>query len=190
MPNNNKVEFGISNLHVGTYTVDDQGDVTMGTPYHQKGARGFAPEQDNENNVAYADDIAYWSEYTEGPFNGDLTVMLFDDDFKTKFLGYVKTNKGGLGQVKNAVKPKVYIAFEVKGDQQKRRCIFYNCSLGPIGREYNTIEESKEPVNETIPVTCIGDDASGLTKETLKPGDAGYDDLFTNPSAPDLESES
>ena len=189
MPNN-KVEFGISNLHVGTYTVDDQDDVTMGTPYHQKGAVGFAPEQDSENNTAYADDIAYWSEYTEGPFNGDLTVMLFDDDFKTDFLGYVETNKGGLGQVKNAIKPKVYIAFEVKGDQQKRRCIFYNCSLGPIGREYNTIEESKEPVNETIPITCIGDEATGLTMETLKPGDAGYDDLFTNPSAPGLASGS
>lgn len=184
----NKVEFGISNLHVGTYTVDDQNAVTMGKPYHQNGAVGFAPEQDSENNVAYADDISYWSEYTEGPFEGDLTVMLFDPEFKTQFLGYVTTNKGGIGQVKNAVKPSVYIAFEVKGDAEKRRVIFYNCTLGSIGREYNTIEESKEPVNETIPVTCIGDNATGLTMETLKPGDSGYDTLFTAPTAPGLAS--
>ena len=40
----NKVEFGISQLHVGTYTVDNQGVVTLGTPYHQKGAVSFSPE--------------------------------------------------------------------------------------------------------------------------------------------------
>ena len=184
----NKVEFGISNLHVGTYTVADDGTVTMGTPYHQKGAVSFSPEQDSDNNVAYADDIAYWSEYTEGPFEGDLEVMLYDDEFKTQFLGYVTTNKGGLGQVKNATKPNVYIAFEVKGDKEKRRCIFYNCSLGAIKREYNTIEENKEPVTETLGVTCTGDDAFGLTKETLKPGDTGYATLFTEPTAPGLAS--
>ena len=181
----NKVEFGISNLHVGTYTEAD-GAITMGTPYHQKGAVSFEPEQDSEDNVAYADDIAYWSEYTEGTFSGDLTVMIFDDEFKTQFLGYVRTNKGGLGQVKNATKPNTYVAFEVKGDVEKRRVIFYNCSLGAIGRSYETIEESKEPVNETLPITCTGDNISGLNMEVLKPGDAGYDTLFTNPTAPGL----
>lgn len=182
----NKVEFGISNLHVGTYTVADDGTVTMGEPYHQAGAISFAPEQDSNENNAYADNIVYWSEYTEGPFSGDLTTMLFDDDFKTQFLGYVTTNKGGIGQVKNAVKPNVYIAFEIEGDKEKRRAIFYNCSLGAITREYATIEDEKEPANETLPITCVGDNATGLYMESLKPGDTGYATLFTNPTAPGL----
>lgn len=182
----NKVEFGISNLHVGAYNVADDGTVTMGTPYHQAGAISFSPEQDSNENNSYADNIAYWSEYSEGPFSGDLVTMLFDDEFKTQFLGYVTTNKGGIGQVKNAVKKKVYIAFEILGDKEKRRAIFYNCSLGAITREYATVEEEKEPANETLPITCVGDNASGLYKETLKPGDAGYDTLFTNPTAPGL----
>lgn len=182
----NKVEFGISNLHVGTYTVADDGTVTMGEPYHQAGAISFAPEQDSNENNAYADNIVYWSEYTEGPFSGDLTTMLFDDDFKTQFLGYVTTNKGGIGQVKNAVKPNVYIAFEIEGDKEKRRAIFYNCSLGAITREYATIEDEKEPANETLPITCVGDNATGLYMESLKPGDTGYATLFTSPTAPGL----
>ena len=41
----NKVEFGISNLYVGTYSVNTQGAVTMGTPYHQAGAISFSPEE-------------------------------------------------------------------------------------------------------------------------------------------------
>ena len=135
----NKVEFGISNLHVGTYTVDDQGDVTMGAPYHQHGAVGFTPEQDSENNVAYADDISYWSEYTEGPFEGDLTVMLFDDEFKTQFLGYVTTNKGGLGQVKNATKPNVYISLS-RSRATKRNADVYSTTARSVRLEESTTQ--------------------------------------------------
>lgn len=182
----NKVEFGISNLHVGTWTEGENGAVTLGTPYHQKGAVSFSPEQDSENNTFYADDIAYWSEYTDGPFEGDLTVALFDDTFKTQFMGYTQLVDGGLAQVKNAVKPNVYIAFEVKGDAEKRRCIFYNCSLGVITREYATIEDTKEPATEALGITCTGDNNTGAMKATYKPGDTGYDTLFTNPSAPAL----
>jgi len=180
----NKVEFGISNLHIGTYTVDDQGVVTMGTPYHQPGAKSFSPEAQTEQNVFYADNIAYWSGYSGGTLEGDLEVAMFDDAFKTQFLGYVTLTNGGLASVKNATKPNVYIAFQVEGDAESRKVILYNCSLGAITREYATIEESKEPVTETIGVTCIGDNATGVTMAVLKPADTGYATLFTAPTAP------
>ena len=180
----NKVEFGISQLHVGTYTVDDQNAVTLGTPYHQKGAVSFSPEEQSDQNTFYADNIAYWSGYSGGSIEGDLEVAMFDDEFKTQFLGYRTLTNGGLANVKNATKPNVYIAFQVEGDVESRRVILYNCSLGPITREYNTIEESKEPATETIPVTCIGDNATGVTMAVLKPGDTGYATLFTAPTAP------
>lgn len=186
----NKVEFGISQLHVCTYEDDGEGNITLGTPYHQKGAKSFSPEQDSENNVDYADNIDYWSEYTEGPISGDLEVEIFDDDFKIKYLGYRRLTNGGLAAVKNAKKPKVCVFFQVEGDAESRRVAFYNCALGPIGRSYETIGENKEPVTETVPVTCNGDNESGARMAVFKPTDAGYDTLFSNPAAPELESES
>ena len=180
----NKVEFGISELHVGTYTVDDQGAVTLGTPYHQPGAVSFSPEEQSENNTFYADNIAYWSGYSGGTFEGDLEVAKFSDEFKTQFLGYVELANGGLANVKNAVKPNVYIAFQVEGDAESRRVILYNCALGVIGREFATIEENKEPATETLGVTCTGDNATGVTLASFKPTDAGYATLFTAPTAP------
>ena len=182
----NKVEFGISELHVGTYTVSDQNVVTLGTPYAQKGAISFAPEVQEEQNTFYADNIAYWSGYSGGTLEGDLEVAKFDDAFKTQFLGYVTLTNGGLASVKNATKPNVYIAFQVEGDAESRRVILYNCSLGSIGREFNTIEESKEPATETIGVTCTGDNATGVTMASFKPEDTGYATLFTNPTAPEI----
>lgn len=179
----NKVEFGISQLHVGTFS-DEGGTVTLGTPYHQPGAVSFSPEEQSEQNIFYADNTGYWSGYSGGSIEGDLEVALFDDAFKTQFLGYKTLTNGGLANVKNPVKPPVYIAFQVEGDVESRRVILYNCSLGGITREYNTIEESKEPTTETIPVTCTGDNVSGVTMAVLKTGDTGYDTLFTAPTAP------
>ncbi len=179
----NKVLFGISQLHIGTY-VDENGTVTLGTPYHQKGAVSFSPEEQSEQNTFYADNIAYWSGYSGGTIEGDLEVAMFDDEFKTQFLGYRALSDGGLALVKGATKPNVYIAFQVEGDTESRRVILYNCTLGAISREYATIEESKEPQTATIAVTATGDNTTGVTMATYKPGDAGYSTLFTAPTAP------
>lgn len=180
----NKVEFGISNLHVGTYTVNESNVATLGAPYHQKGAVNFSPEENQEQNTFYADNNPYWSGYSGGSIEGDLEVAMFDDAFKTQFLGYRTLTTGGIANVKNATKPNVYIAFQVEGDSESRRVILYNCALGAITREYATIEESKEPATETLALTCSGDNATGVTMAVFKPGDAGYDTLFTAPEAP------
>lgn len=180
----NKVEFGISQLHVGTYTDDGAGNITLGTPYHQKGAVNFAPEENSDQNIFYADNLAYYSTYSGGSVEGDLEVAMFDDAFKTQFLGYVELTDGGIASVKNATKPNVYIAFQVEGDAESRRVILYNASLGAITREYATIEEAKEPTTETIPVTATGVAGNGVTMAVYKPADTGYSTLFTAPTAP------
>lgn len=179
----NKVEFGISNLHVGTYTVSN-GAVTLGTPFHQKGAVSFSPEESSDQNTFYADNISYYATYTGGTIEGDLEVAMFDDEFKTQFLGYKNLTDGGLANVKNATKPNVYIAFQVEGDAESRKVILYNCSLGAITREYATVEDSTEPATEKIPVTCTGVDSNGVTMAVYSPSDDGYDTLFTAPTAP------
>ena len=185
----NKVEFGISQLHVGTYTVNDHGNVTLGTPYHQKGAVSFSPEEQSELTNFYADNIVYWAGYSGGSFEGDLEVAKFDDEFTTQFLGYRRLEDGGLANVKNATKPNVYLAFQVEGDVEARRVIMYNASLGAITREFATIEEEREPATETLAVTVTGDNATGVSMASYKPSDAGYATLFTAPTAPVLESE-
>ena len=180
----NKVEFGISNLYVGTYTVATDGTVTMGSPYHQAGAVSFSPDENSDKTDFYADNVIYWSGYSGGTFEGDLEVAKFDDTFKKNFLGYIEKGDGGLAVVKNATRPNVWIAFQVEGDAESRRCIMYNCSLGGITREYATIEESKEPATETIAVTVAGDNATGISMVSYNQTATGYSTLFTNPPAP------
>lgn len=182
----NKVEFGISNLYIGTYTVAADNTVTLGTPYHLPGAVSFSPEEQSEATNFYADNVIYWAGYSGGSFEGDLEVAKFTDEFKTQFLGYVELADGGIANVKNATKPSCYIAFQVEGDAEERRVIMYNVSFGGITREYATIEETKEPTTETIAVTVAGDNGTGISMASYAKTATGYATLFSAPPVPTL----
>ena len=186
----NKVLYGFKDLYIGTYEVDSNGDVTMGSPYHQKGAVGFSPEEQGENYTFFADDSAYFSYYSSGTFEGDLVVARFDDAFKKQFLGYVELDDGGLAQIKNARKPDVYIMFEVQGNEGPERLIYYNGSMGGITREYVTIEDNVEVQTESISIKIDGDAATGISKVGYDETKSGFDTLFTNPPAPTLPAGS
>lgn len=187
VPNSNKVEFGISNLWVGTYS-ESGSTATLGTPYHQAGARSLTLDAETSENKYYADDVVYWSDYSDNGFSGELTCALFSDEFKTTFMGYVELSDGGFAQVKNATKPNTYIMFEGKGDSKHRRFILLNVSLGAISREYSTVEENKEPVEEKIPITVVGSNITGITRVAYTQGATGYSGLCTStaPTAPSL----
>ena len=187
----NKVEFGISNLHVGTYTVGTTGTVTLGTPYHQEGAVSFSPSMEGSENNFYADNIAYWSEFADGNMSGDVVVAKFDTDFKNNFLGYKTTTAGGTAVVKNATKPKVYVMFQVEGDEEPYRCIMYNASLSGITRAYNTIAETKTPDTEKITITVNGDNATGIVMDTIPYStstSSTYATMFTTPPTPGISN--
>lgn len=185
MADNNKVEFGISNLIIGTYT-DTNGTVTLGTPYHQKGAVSLSLEPEGDSNEFYADNMIYWSGFSDNGFSGSLEVARFDTDAKKDFFGYAETAGGGIAAIKGATKPPVYIAFQTEGDAEARRVIIYNVTLSGINREFNTIEDSKEPVTESCDITVVGDNTTGITVASYKPGDSAYSTLFTTPPVPAL----
>nr|DAV68027.1 MAG TPA: tail tube protein [Caudoviricetes sp.] len=184
----NKVEFGISNLHVGTYDVNPStGAVTMGEGIILPGAVSLSLEPEGDSNSFYADDMIFHSDYQDNGFSGTLKVARFTDDFKKKFLGYVETKDGGLASVKGAVKPALWVSFEAKGDKEKRRVLLYNVTLGGISREYETTSDKKEPATESSKITVIGDNATGLTQVVYNPSDTGYANVFTTPAKPELK---
>ena len=184
MADNNKVLFGFSQLHIGTYEVASDGTVTLGAPYHQIGAVGFSPEAQGDEVDFWADNYDFWNDMSVGPRSGDIVVAKYDREFKTQFLGYRETVGGGIAEVINPVKPNVYAAFQVEGDKHGMRVIMYNGTLGNINREFNTMEGTREPVTEALAAKFVGDQGTGIIVDTYYPGDDAYDTLFTNPPVP------
>ena len=82
----NKVEFGLKNVHVGTYTVNETtGVVTMGTPYKLPGAVNLSLDPETEEVKSYADDVIYYADYSDNGFSGSLEMMRFPDEYKLNF---------------------------------------------------------------------------------------------------------
>lgn len=186
----NIIEYGISNLYIGTYTVDNgTGEVTMGKPYHLPGAVSLGLDSDSNENIFYADNIAYWTGYSSTGKSGELEVARFTDEFRQQFLGEIVLDDGGQAEISNPKKPKIYLAFESEGDAQKRRAIFYNGAFGAIKREYKTKEGEVKPDTEKIAISISGDSATGLVKAVYVPDATGYNTLFTNPPKPKLPAD-
>lgn len=181
----NKVEFGISNLHVCTYEVNN-GTVTLGTPLAVPGAVTLTLEPQGDDNTFYADNTAYWSQYSDNGFSGSVTVAMFPDEFKKQFLGYIDLDDGGVAQIKGATKPSVCLMFQSEGDAEQRRGILYNVSLGNINRSYNTVEDAVEVDTEEIDITVVGDNATKIVKVSYDKTSAAYNTLFTTPPTPAL----
>ena len=174
----NKVRFGVENVWVGTYT-DTDGTVTLGEPYHQPGAVKLSVEPETSQDDFYADNKKYYSQYTFSGFTGSIEVAKFDAAFKTQFLGYKELTGGGIGKIKDATKPNVYVMFEASGDAKHRREIIYNVALGEITQEYATTEDKTDVATESIDITCTGDSTTGLCTASFEDGEANYAKVCT-----------
>lgn len=188
MAGNNKVVYGVSNLHFCTYNVGDGGTVTLGTPVKVPGTVNISLDAESEDNTFYADNIVYWSGYSDNGYSGEIENALFPDEFKTQFLNYIALDGGGIAQVKGAKNKAVAMMFQIEGDQQARRGILYNVSLGAISREYATTEDSIEPQTATLPFTVNGDAGTGIIRASYPEGSTVYNTIFETPPVPALPS--
>ena len=180
----NKVIFGLENLHFGTYDTAADGTVTMGAPYHLPGSTRLALDPESEDTTFYADNGVYYKTTNDNGYTGELENANYTDEFKVRFLNWVNLPTGGIAQKKDKENRNVYMVFEIKGDKERRRGILWNVALGMINREYSTTENTKEPVTATLPITVMGDNATGLTRAMFKPTDGDWATIFTNPPAP------
>ena len=182
----NKVLFGVSNLHIGSYSVSTTGVVTLGTPVKIPGTVNINLEPISDNQKFYADNVVYWSGYSDAGYDGEIENALFPDSFKTQFLNYVTLANGGTAQIKGMNSKKVYMMFQAEGDESARRCILYNVALGQITREYSTIEDTAEPATAKLPFNVSGDAGSGIIKAAYGTDSGVYTTMFTTPPVPAL----
>ena len=181
-----KVMYGVSKLHVGEYNVATNGTVTLGTPYELPGTVRIAMNPSSNLETFYADNIAYWSGYSDDGYEGEIENALFDDTFKTRFLNYQNVTGGGIAQVKGKKTPNVYFMFQAETDADSRRAIVYNASFGMIQREYETTEDSTTPATATLPFKVNGDAGTGIVKAVYPKSASVYTTMFTSPPVPTL----
>lgn len=185
MADGNKVRFGLSKVYVGTYE-DNNGAVTLGTPQAVPGAVSLNLDPETAESIFHADNIKYFVRKQSNGYTGDLVMAKFPDSFRTAFMNYVAITGGGIGETKLLKNKTVYIEFQVEGDVQDRRTILYNVELGAITEEHNTVEDEIEVQTESLDITVVGDNTTGLVKSSFEKGDSAYAAFYTTPPTPAL----
>ena len=188
----NKVKFNICNVHYALITVDEDGDVTFGTPVAMPGAVSLSLEPNGEPSNFYADGYAYYTISNNMGYEGDLELAMVPESFRTDVLKESLDDNSVLVESANVETANFALLFEFDGDVKKIRHVLYNCSAARPNIESATNEEEIEVQTETLAITAAPL-ANGYVK--ARTGDSTTDTVYTGwytsvymPTVPDPET--
>ncbi|NQM29342.1 phage tail protein [Streptococcus suis] len=146
---NNKVEFGLENVHWASITEAEDGTITYGTPERLPGANKLELEPQGETMTFNADNIEYFGGDTNLGYTGTATFAKLTEAFLTKVLGEVLEEDGTVSEISNAVTSRFALMFQFEGDKSQTRHVLYYCKASrpkggssTKGSEVNTVELS------------------------------------------------
>lgn len=172
----NKVKFNICNVHYALITVDEDGDVTFGTPVAMPGAVSLSLEPNGEPSNFYADGYAYYTISNNMGYEGDLELAMVPESFRTDVLKESLDDNSVLVESANVETANFALLFEFDGDVKKIRHVLYNCSAARPNIEFATNEEEIEVQTETLAITAAPL-ANGYVK--ARTGDSTTDTVYT-----------
>mgnify|MGYP005750184967 FL=1 len=172
----NKVKFNICNVHYALITVDEDGDVTFGTPVAMPGAVSLSLEPNGEPSNFYADGYAYYTISNNMGYEGDLELAMVPESFRTDVLKESLDDNSVLVESANVETANFALLFEFDGDVKKIRHVLYNCSAARPNIESATNEEEIEVQTETLAITAAPL-ANGYVK--ARTGDSTTDTVCT-----------
>ena len=155
MPNKkNKVKFNICNVHYALITVDEDGDITFGTPVAMPGAVSLSLEPNGEPSNFYADGYAYYTISNNMGYEGDLELAMVPESFRTDVLKESLDDNSVLVASAHGETAHFPLLFDFAVDVQKIRHVLYNCSAARPNSESTTNEEEIEVQTETLAITA------------------------------------
>ena len=157
-------------------TVDDDGEVTFGTPVAMPGAVSLSLEPNGEPSNFYADGYAYYTISNNMGYEGDLELAMVPESFRTDVLKESLDDNSVLVESANVETANFALLFEFDGDVKKIRHVLYNCSAARPNIESATNEEEIEVQTETLAITAAPL-ANGYVK--ARTGDSTTDTVYT-----------
>ena len=159
---NNKVKYGLSNVHYAMVTETvSSGVVTSsyGTLKPLAGAVNLSLASSGAKSVFRADNEDYFVSYGQGGFEGSLEVARVNEDFLKDVLGLVEDDNKILVESSSSFKQTKYFAmvFEFDGDQRETKHCLYKVSAARPDRASQTTGEggSTDPQTETLNLTVV-----------------------------------
>lgn len=181
MPDN-RVSFGLKNVHYAVISAGESGAITYGTPVKIPGSVEISLEPRGDMSEFYADDILYYSAANNQGYDGTLTIAILPEEFAVECLGEVKDSTDMvLTEKANLVGKNFALLFEFEGDVKCTRHVLYNCSANRPTVASSTKTNTKEP--NTTELSFVSSpresDLAVKTKTTATTPAAIYDAWYT-----------
>ena len=147
MATENKVVYGLKNVHYSKMSIDETGKVVYAKPTAIKGAVEISLESKAELIAFEADNEVYYSAPGVSSYEGTLTLAKVPDGFLVDILGEVLDATDGVQtEIDGAKTSNFALLFQFEGDNSGVRHLFYNCSASrpsvasKTGKEIGTTE--------------------------------------------------
>lgn len=139
----NKVKFGLENVHYAPILEALDGSLSFGTPIPHEGAVSISLDPQGDPLEFYADNKLYYSEDTNNGYDTELEVADLTDIFRQIILGE-EYNNGVLYENVNQQSKKFALLFQFEGDKKAKRHVLYYCSASRPKIEGSTKSEKPD----------------------------------------------
>ena len=148
---NNKVQFGLCNVHIAP--INDEGGYE--TPIPVPGAVSITTSPEGNTESFYADNIPYFTAVVNSGYTGDLEMALIPDDVKAKIgLGVIDENGAFVEDAD--INPKPFaLLFDVNGDKHNRHNVLYNVTAARPESEHKTKEDGTTFATDKLSFSAI-----------------------------------
>lgn len=165
----NKVKFGLKNVHYAPITQGEAGAITVGTPKWIPGAVNLSLTAQGEAAEFYADDILYYATSANMGYQGDLEIARVPQSFKEDILKEKLDPETGVMFEDASMEPAPFVLlFEFDGDINATRHILYYCTTSRPGVKGATTTKAKDPQTDTMTITAAPR-ADGIVKASTTP---------------------
>ncbi len=179
----NKVEFGLSNVHYAPYTEGTNNEIIFETPIPIPGAVSITSEPIGEATKFFADNMVYYVVNSNQGYEATLSIALIPQQFAIDALGEeLDSTDGVLNELANAQGKPFALLFQFEGDQKATRHVLYNCTANRPSISGNTKEEGTEVSPNELTLTAspikIGEKLMVKTKTTSTTKEEIYSNWF------------
>jgi len=149
----NKVAFGLTNVHYAVITENEDGTYTYGTPVRIPGAVSMTETPIGETVKFHADNGVYYAVSSNQGYEQTVTFAKIPNQFRIDVLGDKLVN-GGLYENADAKQKQFALLYEIDGDKEADKFVYYNCTAARPGTSSTTKGESTEINTNELTITA------------------------------------
>lgn len=178
----NKVKFGLKNVHRAKLTFSEDGTPVFAIPKKLPGAVNLTLDPEGSTTPFYADDITYYVSVSNNGYTGSLELAIVPDDFLIEQVGMEEV-EGLIVETSGKEAEPFALLFEFDGDVTATRHILYNTKASRPKMEGKTVEGDKTPNTDSFDITATSVAFNGKNyvkaKTTSKTDKEKYDAWYT-----------